>query len=255
MKHWRALLRLLEPILGSDGRKLRFEARDLARELAGPRDAQSALDALQDIVDANPSGNVPSPQSIKAIADRLKKHRNRMQAARLNGKLRARLVHSLDTAAASVDRWPVKQATFAEILELLTAMYRRARRALPKDWSGASPPDLHKLRQRVVDHRYQMELFKALWPRMGRAWIREAQKLRTQLGKFQDLAVLARLAEAGQPLAPWRSRLLPAITQRQADLVDAAKQTASRLFAESPKAFRRHFEALWVSTGGKLAGQ
>src|SRR5918997_296586 len=34
MKRWRALLRLLEPFLGEPARELRFEARDLARELA-----------------------------------------------------------------------------------------------------------------------------------------------------------------------------------------------------------------------------
>ena len=46
MKRWRALLRLLEPFLGDDTERLRIEARDLARALAGPRDFQAALDAL-----------------------------------------------------------------------------------------------------------------------------------------------------------------------------------------------------------------
>ena len=49
MKRWRALLRLIEPFIGEDGSRLRVEARDLARELAGARDAQSALDALADL--------------------------------------------------------------------------------------------------------------------------------------------------------------------------------------------------------------
>ena len=49
MKRWRALLRLLAPFLGPDARHLRDEARDLARALSGARDAQSALDALDDL--------------------------------------------------------------------------------------------------------------------------------------------------------------------------------------------------------------
>src|SRR5690348_2703527 len=49
LKRWRALLRLLEPFLGEDVRRLRAEARDLARELSGARDAQSAIDALNDL--------------------------------------------------------------------------------------------------------------------------------------------------------------------------------------------------------------
>ena len=35
MKRWRALLRLFEPFLGEEARRLRDEARDLARALAG----------------------------------------------------------------------------------------------------------------------------------------------------------------------------------------------------------------------------
>src|SRR5206468_12128294 len=48
MKRWRAFLRLLEPALGEEALRLRHEARDLARTLAGARDAQAALDALGD---------------------------------------------------------------------------------------------------------------------------------------------------------------------------------------------------------------
>src|ERR1043166_1059934 len=51
MKRWRALLRLVIPFIGDEGERMRVEARDLARELAGARDAQSALDALDDLKD------------------------------------------------------------------------------------------------------------------------------------------------------------------------------------------------------------
>ena len=255
MKRWRALLRLLQPILGEESEHLRLEARDLARALAGPRDAQSALDALHDIMAGDPSRKRHSPRSIGKIVFRLKENRKKMEAAQLNSKLRTRLVHALDAASASVDQWPIKAMTFNEILERLTDAYRRARRSTPKNWSSAVPQELHKLRQRVVVHRYQMELLKPLWPRMGRAWIREAQRLRDQLGKHQDLVVLARFAEPNQPLARWRSRLLPVIAHRQADHVAVAKRTAARLFAETPKSFRRRFEALWEASGGKVANQ
>src|SRR5215217_1166296 len=48
MKSWRAFLRLVEPHLHADDRRWRTEARDLARMLAGARDAQAALDAVAD---------------------------------------------------------------------------------------------------------------------------------------------------------------------------------------------------------------
>src|ERR1043166_6579920 len=49
MKRWRAMLRLLEPFLGDDARRLRGEARDFGRELAGARAAQSPLEPLADL--------------------------------------------------------------------------------------------------------------------------------------------------------------------------------------------------------------
>ena len=43
MKRWRALLRLLDPFLGKESEDLHTAARNLARDLGGARDPQSAL--------------------------------------------------------------------------------------------------------------------------------------------------------------------------------------------------------------------
>jgi CHAD domain-containing protein len=116
---------------------------------------------------------------------------------------------------------------------------------MPEDWRAAAPQELHELRTRVVVHRYQMEIVEPLWPRLGRSWVREAQRLRTRLGRYNDLTVLAHYAEPHQPLARWRSRLQSAISQRQAQHVAASRRIAARLFAEKPKAFRNRLEAIW----------
>src|SRR5690349_15921306 len=49
MKRWRALLRLLQPCLGDEAQRLRAQARDFARALSGARDAQAALEAIEDL--------------------------------------------------------------------------------------------------------------------------------------------------------------------------------------------------------------
>src|SRR5215472_13011328 len=53
MKRWRSLLRMLEPYLPHDDQQLRVEAGEVARSLTGARDAQSALDALDDLAKRN----------------------------------------------------------------------------------------------------------------------------------------------------------------------------------------------------------
>src|ERR1043165_2762393 len=66
LKRWRALLRLLEPFLGDDARRLRAEARDLARELSGARDAQSAIEAVNDLAESESKLSARTIASIGA---------------------------------------------------------------------------------------------------------------------------------------------------------------------------------------------
>jgi CHAD domain-containing protein len=186
-----------------------------------------------------------SSQSWDTIRTKLEDLRSSAETAGLTNSIRTRISAALDRAEARIERWPLDDLAFFDIADGLRADYRRARHLIPDDWRAASAHDLHELRQRVVVHRYQMELVEPLWPRLGRSWVREAQKLRNRLGRVQDLAVLARYAEPHQPLARWRSRLQSVISQRQAQHVGTARQLAGRLFAERPKAFKHRLEAMW----------
>jgi CHAD domain-containing protein len=245
LKRWRALLRLLEPFLGDEGRELRAQARDSARELAGARDAQSGLDALADLLD---NGTPLSPRTVASMRGRLDEIRVGAEAATLTQAVRARLIIALEIADRAISAWPLDHITFSELARELTENYRRARDDAPgEDWRSVAPDVLHDLRSRVVAHRYQMELIEPLWPKFGRLWVAEAQRLRDRLGAFQDLSVLQGFTAPHQPLAPWRSRLGPLIATRQAAHAKAAQRMAGRLFAERPRAFRKRIEALWDS--------
>jgi len=246
MKSWRAFLRLVEPFLDADDRRWRTEARDLARMLAGARDAQAALDAAADTEQHTPSHRLSSA-SWETIRSKLDDLRSSAETASLTNTMRSRISAAIDRAEARIERWPLDDVTFADVAEGLRESYQRARHAQPEDWRAASAHELHELRQRVVVHRYQMEIVEPLWPGLGKTWVRQAQKLRNRLGSHQDLTVLARYAEPHQPLARWRSRLQSVINQRQAQHVAAARRIAGRLLAERPKAFRTRLEAMWDS--------
>jgi CHAD domain-containing protein len=242
MKRWRALLRLLDPFVGEDGRRLRDGARDLARALGGARDAQSALDALADLAE---HGVTLSGRSLATVRGRIDAVRQAAEATIVTGDMRLRIARTLDEATAAVEVWPVDALSFAEIAERLARGYGAARRALPQRWPDAEAEALHELRKRIVNHRYQVEIATPLWRRFGRMWIGEAQRLRDRLGKHQDLLTLERLTGAHQPLAHWRGRLAPAIEARKAVHVAAASRIAARLLVEKPKAFRRRLEVMW----------
>jgi CHAD domain-containing protein len=240
-KEWRALMRLLAPFI-PDAQRWRHEARGHARSLAHARDGAAALNAFNNLLD---KGMVLSERSAATIRARIEALRDSEEQAVLTPELRDRIVAWLDAAAAAVELWPLDPFDFSSIATQLTAGYRSARGRIPSDWSQASAAELHALRQRVVDLRYQMELIEPLWPRFGRMWTAEAERLRGRLGQCQDLDVLTRLTAPHQPLARWRSRLTPAIAERSAALAQRAARIAHRLLAERPKSFRHRLESLW----------
>ena len=242
MKRWRALLRLFEPCVGAEARELRDEARDLARALAGARNAQSALDALADL---EKHGLALSARSVAGLRRRIEAIRQAAETTLLDPDMRLRLSGALDRAAAIVEGWPLHLLGFDEVAAELARCYRKVRRLVPADWRAAAPEDLHELRKWVVIHRYQMDLVEPLWPRFARMWTREAQRLRDRLGRHQDVLMLAALLAPGQPLARWRSRLAGAIEERRAAHVAAAARVAGRLLVEKPSSFRRRLAAMW----------
>jgi CHAD domain-containing protein len=242
LKRWRALMRLLARPLGEPAEQMRAEARELMRALTGARDAQSALDALEDLKKTD----VPfSATSAETMRKRLTEMRDAAEKTSFTKDMRERLARYLDYATLSLERWPLKAIDFDTIADGLISTYRRARQLIPDDWPNVEPEHLHDLRRRVVEHRHQMDLFEPLWPRLGKVWAEEAQRLRNQLGACQDLAVLSNFTAPHQPLAPWRSRLTPVIEGRRAAHLKTAARLAGRLFAEKPKAFRRRIAALW----------
>jgi len=242
LKRWRAILRLIAPTVGDEAERMRVEARDLAREMATARDGRAVQEALADL--GNGSPDLPAG-SRAAVAERLARIGASAEAASLTPTRKARIGEMWAHAAGAIERWPVQRFDCTLAARQLTTTYRRVCAAIPEDWSKASPEALHRFRQRVVEHRYQMEVVDPAWPRLTRVWVAEAQRLRDRLGAHQDLALLQRQTEPHQPLAHWRSRLTPLIVARQAEHLATARRLTGRLFAEKPKQFCRRLASLW----------
>jgi CHAD domain-containing protein len=246
VKRLRALLRLIPPPLDEAARQLRNHARDLARDLGRSRDAQSALDAVEDLVEKK--GRVGlSKRTIQSISDRLAARRQSAERIQLTPQTKSDLLAWIASADAALRSWPM-DAPETPIIDAIVSTYRRARRDWPRKWAAATPEEIHEFRQRIVVHRFQLELIEPLNPKLVRKWIAAAQRLRAQLGRHQDLDVLQRLCAAGQPLAPWQRRLAPLIDRRQRDHLGSAERSAERILAASPKSFRKKIEAMMTPT-------
>lgn len=245
MKRWRALLRLVEPFVGDDARLLRREATLLTRDLSPSRDAQAALDALGDIAKARQGTEDMSEAVREAAANKLAELRGKTEAAAFDEAILKRLKTALVRAETQARTWPLEAIAFADIAAGLARSYRRARRRRPESWHDADNEILHDMRKAVVTLRYQVEIVAPLWPRFWKVFASELQKLRTQLGRGNDLAVLDAFLKPRQPLARWRKTLAPRISPRAQRHRRQAEKIAGRVLAETPRAFRRRLVALW----------
>ncbi|QIB34900.1 CHAD domain-containing protein [Ancylobacter pratisalsi] len=251
-KRLRALLRLVR------GRRERAQARALgramaeaARHLSGARDHAARQDALDDLVakagldtahaaaatqalsaplDAPSSEAVPAPSAAEGG---IGPHR-----AALDALVYQCLIDTPRLSGGMKDK---------ALLAALRDDYARARRR-PVDTDD--PESLHDLRKAVIAHRYQMALVTPFWPRLGKVWEDELQRLRDKLGQHHDLAVLLGQITAAQQAgaAPageqeWPAGVISAAQARQQRLALSALRLRERLFAERPKAFHRRIAA------------
>lgn len=250
LKRWRSLLRLLEDSIGDETVLLRHEASHLAREFGRSRDAQTALDALADIAKPRDAETPPLSERTKAtLTQRLEDARKNLEAEQLHPEAIQHLHEGLARASACAANWPLERIHFDDIVTALAKSYRRARRRRPREWDNAHPEEVHDFRKAVVAFRYQLDLIAPLWPKMWNTFIDEVQKLRTQLGRSNDLVAFRRLIQPKQPLAHWRSRLTPRIDNRQQFHLGRARSLAGRVFAESPRSFRKRIKALAKAAG------
>src|SRR5262245_4016874 len=108
MKRWRAFLRLLEPLVGTEAHSLRVDARDLARRLAGARDVQAMLDALADLEDGEHS---LSKTSFATMRGRIEEARRTAESTALTSELHSELQAALARGTLAVEHWPLAHLT------------------------------------------------------------------------------------------------------------------------------------------------
>src|SRR5260370_33015617 len=72
LKRWRAILRLIAPMVGDEAELMRLAARDLAREMAAARDGQAAQEALAELGDSFPHQSAPSRATLLATAAQIR---------------------------------------------------------------------------------------------------------------------------------------------------------------------------------------
>jgi CHAD domain-containing protein len=221
MKKLRALLRLVRGEIGAKVyRRENAFFRDVARELAGVRDADVMLATLADLAERYDADVGPVRQGVEA---------HRLQVA---GGSRGRAAEAatamLQEARSRVDEWPLERDGFEAVEDGLRRTYRGGRRGWRAALRDPSSENLHEWRKRVKDLWYHCSILEESWKPVMKALGDEAHELSDRLGDDHDLAVLLEFGAEG---------LEEPIATRRRELQEEAFAYGARLYVDRPKVF------------------
>lgn len=251
IKRIRATIRLLEGELGAKlARRERALLRDLAKRLAGARDAEVMVQTLDGLLRRHPRG-LAGRRSIVELRARLQRERVAASARMLRDDVaRERTIAELEGLRLRMAGWRLRDRSVGKLSSPgLERIYRDGRAARENAWARKPPPRaMHRWRKQVKDLRYALEVLDVQGNRRRRVaqLAKRADGLGEVLGEEHDLMLLDELVRGHKPFKRHpraRKQLLRAIARRRAKLRAKALREGERLFESKPKRFARRVRA------------
>lgn len=233
----RAILRLLQGELGQDYKELNGQLRELVQRTSRLRDLDVLAQTLEGLEAPKKPKEARDRAALEALIIAARAKRQDVDVAAL---LRDH-TDTLQTMRFDLTQAMPDEYTWEGLSLGLAATYKRARRALGAAKHSGDDEDIHDLRKRVKELRYQLELLSS---RLEYAHIQELHErmglLAEALGQVTDLLVLRDFARA-------KRRALKKNPRRLLRHLDAAIERSfegclddfSDLFTQSAKAFSR----------------
>jgi CHAD domain-containing protein len=245
IKRLRALARLLREELGEQAFARENGAlRDVARRLAGARDAEVLVSTLDRLLQSHERG-LARRRPVVELRAQLLAERDRAARRELgNVATREAVLGELYAVRRRVTAWRLPARPGLQLVEPgLRRIYRQGRRR-DRRALRAKPGDtraLHQWRKRVKDLRYAAQM-------LGLTKLaKRADALQERLGEEHDLALLdervnapnSPLAGGGRRRKRTRKQVLKLIARRRARLRKQALREGERLYKRKPKRFAK----------------
>jgi CHAD domain-containing protein len=242
LKKARALLRLVDPLLGRAGRKERRGLAAISRSVAPVRDAAVAIETFDRLAGASRIGaRLGSALRARFVVRR----RNLEDGARLSKELR-RAARALRASRRRGKGLLRRGAGHRALVDGFVLGYRRARRAMKEAYRRNTPEAFHAWRKAVKAHAFHVEAL----ARAGMSTIEGRRgpldALGATLGEAHDLGSLAAAIRVEVPhLANGRAyeRMLALARTRQRDIHIDVRPLGRRLFATRPRTVRKEIAA------------
>jgi CHAD domain-containing protein len=250
IKKERSLLRLARGAMTPEQRRAENAAlREAAHGLSGSRDAAVMTTTLDQLSDRF-VGQVPAT-TFDRIRDELRDGHDDDRAQIVGSALNERAVQELGAVRVRVDDWTVTEDGWKAVESGLMVGYKRGRKAFRRAHRGASDEDLHQWRKRVKDLWYHARLLAPICGPAIQGLAKDAHRLADLLGDDHDLALLrGQLGSSTISVPADIDAVVGLIDYRRGELQAEAVQIGGRVYAESPKAFRRRMRRSWDAGRG-----
>jgi CHAD domain-containing protein len=236
MKKLRGLIRLVRPAF-PDYQVENAHFRDVARSLAGLRDAEVTAATLDGLIDTHEGALDPS--AFTAL-------RAEVTADRLSAPDLGPAVEALRIGRQRIELWTLHETGWDAVAGGLRKTYRRARRQ--QDAEGDE--EFHAWRKPIKYHWYHVRLLREIQPAEMDAREEAGDAMGNHLGLLQDLAVLDGRVKRSDLPKEARRVLRGLIELRKSELADEVRVLAPRLLADKPKALVARWGELWEAWRG-----
>jgi CHAD domain-containing protein len=251
IKKDRSLLRLARGGMPRARRRRENERlRQAARRLSGARDADVMIATVGELSERF-AGQLPAA-TFEAITAHLEARRPSRSANGNDSIVDRRALEELRAARARLGDWELDNGGWKVLESGLIRAYRRGREAFAGLGSDGDMEALHAWRKRVKDLWYHERLLAPTCGPAVRGHAKDLDRLADLLGDDHDLAVLRQgLSRPSPPVAADLEAVVNLIDHRRRTLQTEAAGIGARVYAETPKAFRRRMRGSWKA-GRKL---
>jgi CHAD domain-containing protein len=246
IKKVRAVLRMMEGELGPVYSTENVKLRDLGRALSRFRDAGAMMETLDNLKERFPA------ELDSATLDSIRRGvtERKQQSEESDGieSVLKQTAAALRAGSKRVRTWPLSADGFDAMAQGLEKTYRRGRKALARAQKEPLDPNYHEWRKRAKDLWYHVRLLEHVWEEFMQAQERSLKELETWLGDDHNLVVLREriLAEPEHFGDKKEIEAFLAVTEAyQHELRQKSESLGSRIYAETPRGFRRRMENLW----------
>ena len=263
LKKIRALLHLLRPLAPDLMKAENQRHRDIARSLAGPREAGALVETIDRFV---AEAKAEDQAALVPLRDFLVRRRDEAVAgsgANLDEAI-ATAIASCRDGRAVLSAFSVKEGDDPArvIAEGAGATLRRARRWLRRAERHGHIEDFHELRKAVKRHWAQLGALRAIWPGPVGQRRKALKMLGEKLGEINDIAVMRRVLdemEAGRQgidgaVLDAARHLRSLLDRKEKALRRACLRRARRLLDLKPKLLGHKLVRSWCASPGSRAG-